>query len=54
MTLLKSLGGAAFALVALTGVSAMAAGNGKLMVIITPAHNNMEYRGPDPWSRRRV
>lgn len=40
MTLLKSLGGAAFALVALTGVSAMAAGNGKLMVIITPAHNN--------------
>lgn len=40
MTLLKSLGGAAFALVALTSVSAMAAGNGKLMVIITPAHNN--------------
>lgn len=40
MTLLKSLGGAAFALVALTSVNAMAAGNGKLMVIITPAHNN--------------
>jgi len=40
MTLLKTLGGAAFALVALTSVSAMAASNGKLMVIITPAHNN--------------
>lgn len=40
MTLLKSLGGAAFALIGLTSVSAMAAGNGKLMVIITPAHNN--------------
>lgn len=40
MTLLKTVGGAAFALIALTSVSAMAAGNGKLMVVITPAHNN--------------
>jgi erythritol transport system substrate-binding protein len=40
MRFLKTLGGAAFALVALTSVNAMAAGNGKLIVIITPAHNN--------------
>ncbi len=41
MTLLKALGGAAIiAIAALTSVDAMAAGNGKLIVIITPAHNN--------------
>jgi len=41
MTLLKALGGAAIvALAALASVDAMAAGNGKLIVIITPPHNN--------------
>jgi erythritol transport system substrate-binding protein len=40
MTLMKALGGAMFALAALTSVNALAAGNGKLIVIITPPHNN--------------
>jgi erythritol transport system substrate-binding protein len=40
MTLMKALGGAVFALAALTSVNALAAGNGKLIVIITPPHNN--------------
>ncbi|MGY3506775.1 substrate-binding domain-containing protein [Bradyrhizobium sp. USDA 4471] len=40
MTFMKALGGAMFALAALTSVNALAAGNGKLIVIITPPHNN--------------
>ena len=40
MTLKKALGSAMFALAALTSVNALAAGNGKLIVIITPPHNN--------------
>jgi erythritol transport system substrate-binding protein len=40
MILVKTLRGAAVALVTLAGTSAMAAGNGKLLVIITPPHNN--------------
>jgi erythritol transport system substrate-binding protein len=40
MSLLKTLGAAAFGLVTLTSVSAMAAGNGKLIAIITPSHDN--------------
>ncbi len=40
MSLTKTLGAAAFGLVALTSVSAMAAGDGKLIAIITPSHDN--------------
>lgn len=40
MSLKKVLSAAAFGLVTLTGVSAMAAGNGKLIAIITPSHDN--------------
>jgi erythritol transport system substrate-binding protein len=40
MNLSKSLCGAVFALAVLTSASALAARNGKLMVIITPPHNN--------------
>jgi erythritol transport system substrate-binding protein len=40
MTFAKILSAAAFGLVTLTSVSAMAAGNGKLIAIITPSHDN--------------
>jgi erythritol transport system substrate-binding protein len=40
MTLAKILSAAAFGLVTLTSVSAMAAGSGKLIAIITPSHDN--------------
>jgi len=40
MTFLKILSAAAFGLATLTSVSAMAAGNGKLIAIITPSHDN--------------
>ena len=40
MTFVKILSAAAFGLVTLTSVSAMAAGNGKLIAIITPSHDN--------------
>src|SRR5215469_6720591 len=40
MSLKNILSAAAFGLVTLTSVSAMAAGNGKLIAIITPPHNN--------------
>jgi erythritol transport system substrate-binding protein len=40
MTFAKILGAAAFGLVTLTSVAAMAAGNGKLIAIITPSHDN--------------
>jgi erythritol transport system substrate-binding protein len=40
MSLMKTLGAAVFGLVTLTSVGAMAAGNGKLIAIITPSHDN--------------
>lgn len=40
MNWLKTIGCATFALAALTSANALAAGNGKLIVIITPPHNN--------------
>jgi erythritol transport system substrate-binding protein len=40
MTLSKILSAAAFSLVTLTSASALAAGNGKLIAIITPSHDN--------------
>jgi erythritol transport system substrate-binding protein len=40
MSLMKTLGAAVFGLVTLTSVSAMAAGDGKLIAIITPSHDN--------------
>ena len=40
MSLLKTLSATAFGLITLTSVSAMAAGNGKLIAIITPSHDN--------------
>ena len=40
MNWLKTIGGAAFALAAMTSLPAMAAGNGKLIAIITPPHDN--------------
>lgn len=40
MNWMKTIGCAAFALVTLTSANALAAGNGKLIVIITPPHNN--------------
>ncbi|HLH50951.1 MAG TPA: D-ribose ABC transporter substrate-binding protein [Roseiarcus sp.] len=40
MSFLKILSAAAFGLATLTSVSAMAAGNGKLIAIITPSHDN--------------
>jgi erythritol transport system substrate-binding protein len=40
MSLKKALSAAVFGLVALTSAGAMAAGNGKLIAIITPSHDN--------------
>lgn len=40
MNWLKTIGCATFVLAALTSANALAAGNGKLIVIITPPHNN--------------
>jgi erythritol transport system substrate-binding protein len=40
MSLKKALSAAAFGLVTLTSMSAIAAGNGKLIAIITPSHDN--------------